>query len=241
MTEHTYKQFDVDIDQIRSELLSMGGYVQTMIADAMEVVAHGNADLTDRVRQHEKQVNALELDIDNRITSLIARRQPAAVDLRIVMAVSKMLTDMERCGDEAESIAKRASLIHDDAKRFVPDLELQHMSTAVMGMLNDVMDSFARHDSTLAAEIVKRDKQVDKEWKGALRGLISYMIEDPRTITGGIEMLFIARSLERIGDHCKNMAERIIFMVHGADVRHQGAKAAERLVKERTDHADGGT
>lgn len=241
MTEHTYKQFDVDIDQIRSELLSMGGYVQTMIADAMEVVAHGSADLTDRVRQHEKQVNALELDIDNRITSLIARRQPTAVDLRIVMAVSKMLTDMERCGDEAESIAKRASLIHDDAKRFVPDLELQHMSTAVMGMLNDVMDSFARHDSTLAAEIVKRDKQVDKEWKGALRGLISYMIEDPRTITGGIEMLFIARSLERIGDHCKNMAERIIFMVHGADVRHQGAKAAERLVKERTYHADGGT
>lgn len=234
MTEHTYKQFDVDIDQIRSELLSMGGYVQTMIADAMDVVAHGNVDMLERVRQHEKQVNALEIDIDNRITSLIARRQPTAVDLRIVMAVSKMLTDMERCGDEAESIAKRAGLIHDDAKRFVPDLELQHMSTAVMGMLNDVMDSFARHDSTLAAEIVKRDKQVDKEWKGALRGLISYMIEDPRTITGGIEMLFIARSLERIGDHCKNMAERVIFMVHGADVRHQGAKAAERLVKEKS-------
>lgn len=234
MTEHTYKQFDVDIDQIRSELLSMGGFVQTMIADAMEVVANGNVDLAERVRQHEKQVNALEIDIDNRITSLIARRQPTAVDLRIVMAVSKMLTDMERCGDEAESIAKRASLIHEDANRFVPDLELQHMSTAVMGMLTDVMDSFARHDSTLAAEIVKRDKQVDKEWKGALRGLISYMIEDPRTITGGIEMLFIARSLERIGDHCKNMAERVIFMVHGADVRHQGAKAAERLVREKS-------
>lgn len=234
MTEHTYKQFDVDIDQIRSELLRMGGLVQSMIRDAMVVVTDGDTTALDRVRENEKLVNQLEIDIDERITNLIALRQPAAVDLRIALAVSKMLTDMERCGDEAENIARRANRIHDDATRFVPDLELQHMAMAVLNMLKDVMDSFARHDSVKAAEVVRHDKQVDKEWKSTVRGLVSYMIEDPRTISGGIDLLFVARSLERIGDHCKNMSERVIFMVHGADVRHQGVKAAERLVQEET-------
>lgn len=232
MTEHTYKQFDVDIDEIRSEWLRMGGLVQSMIADAMQLLVNGDVALLDRVRENEKLVNELELDIDQRITNLIALRQPTAVDLRIVLAVSKMLTDMERCGDEADSIAKRAYRIHEDASRFVPDLELKHMCDAVTSMLGEVMDSFARHDSVLAAEIVKRDKQVDKEWKGAVRGLVSYMIEDPRTISGGIDLLFVARSLERIGDHCKNMSERVIFMVHGTDVRHQGVKAAVKAVQE---------
>lgn len=234
MTEHTFKQFDLDIDQIRSELLRMGGLVQSMITDAMRVVVDGDAEALERVRTNEKEVNQLEITIDDRIVSLIARRQPAAVDLRVVLAVSKMLTDMERCGDEAETIARRANRIHEDAQRFVPELELQHMALAVSSMLNNVMDSFARHDSVKAAEVVRHDKQVDKEWKATVRGLVSYMIEDPRTISGGIDMLFVARSLERIGDHCKNMAERVIFMVHGADVRHQGVKAAERLVAEKT-------
>lgn len=234
MTEHTYKQFDLDIDQIRSELLRMSGLVQSMISDAMRVVISGDTEALERVRSNEKQVNQLEIDIDERIVSLIARRQPAAVDLRVVLAVSKMLTDMERCGDEAETIARRANRIHEDAQKFVPEIEMQHMASAVSAMLNDVMDSFARHDSVKAAEVVRHDKQVDKEWKSTVRGLVSYMIEDPRTISGGIDLLFVARSLERIGDHCKNMAERVIFMVHGDDVRHQGVKAAERLVAQKT-------
>ena len=238
MTEHTYKQFDVDIDQIRSELLRMSGLVASMIRDAMQVVTDGDAAALERTRENEKLVNKLEVEIDERITSLIALRQPAAVDLRVVLAVSKMLTDMERCGDEAENIARRAYRIHEDATRFMPDLELQHMAQAVSSMLNDVMDSFARHDSVKAAEVVRHDKKVDKEWKAAVRGLVSYMIEDPRTISGGIDLLFVARSLERIGDHCKNMSERVIFMVHGADVRHLGVKAAERLVKEETQGAE---
>jgi phosphate transport system protein len=239
MSEHTYKQFDVDIDHIRSELLRMGGLVQSMIRDAMVVVTDGDASALERVRENEKLVNQLEVDIDERITNLIALRQPAAVDLRIALAVTKMLTDMERCGDEAENIARRAYRIHDDANRFMPDMELQHMAAAVLNMLHDVMDSFARHDSIKAAEVVRHDKKVDKEWKATVRGLVSYMIEDPRTISGGIDLLFVARSLERIGDHCKNMSERIIFMVHGADVRHQGVKAAERLVKEETQASEG--
>lgn len=238
MNEHTYKQFDLDIDQIRSELLRMGGIVQSMIRDAMQVVTDGDSAALERVRDNEKLVNKLEVEIDERITNLIALRQPAAVDLRVVLAVSKMLTDMERCGDEAENIARRANRIYEDASRFVPDLELQHIAMAVLNMLNEVMDSFARHDSVKAAEVVRHDKQVDKEWKSAVRGLVSYMIEDPRTISGGIDLLFVARSLERIGDHCKNMSERVIYMVHGADVRHQGVKAAERLVREETQGTD---
>lgn len=234
MTEHTFKQFDIDIDQIRTEFLRMAGLVDAMIQDAMAVVADGDAVALERVRANEKLVNQLEIDIDELVVSFIARRQPAAVDLRVVLAVAKMLTDMERCGDEAETIARRASRIHDNSNRAMSDLELQHMAREVLVMLSEVMDSFARHDSVKAAEVVRHDKQVDKEWKAAVRGVVSYMIEDPRTISNGIDVMFIARSLERVGDHCKNMAERVIFMVHGDDVRHQGVKAAERLVTEKT-------
>lgn len=231
MNQHTSKQFDIELEEIRSELLRMGGCVETMIIDAVQVVTTGNLELVDRVKETEKEVNRIEVSVDERISAVIARRQPAGIDLRMLLAVTKMLTDMERSGDEAEKIATVGRRIHDDAQKFVPEIELQHMATAVTGMLHDVMDSFARHDSVKAAAVVRNDKQVDKEWKGALRGLISYMIEDPRTISGAIELLFVARALERIGDHCKNMAERVIFMVHGADVRHRGVKAAERLVR----------
>jgi phosphate transport system protein len=240
MAEHTYKQFDIELGEIRSGLLRMGGCVQSMIDDAIMAVSSGNLELVEKVKENEKEVNRIEVALDELISMVIARRQPAASDLRMLLAVTKMLTDMERSGDEAEKIANMARRIHEDTSKFVPDIELQHMARAVGSMLHDVMDSFARQDSVQAAAVVRSDKQVDKEWKGALRGLISYMIEDPRTITGGIDLLFVARSLERIGDHCKNMAERVIFMVHGADVRHQGVKAAERLVREET-QAGGGT
>jgi phosphate transport system protein len=234
MTSHTIKQFDIEIDQIRTNFLRMAGVVDAMIQDAMAVVADGDAVALDRVRANEKVVNQLEIDIDELVVSLIARQQPTAVDLRIILAVAKMLTDLERCGDEAETIARRANRIHENANRTMSDLELQHMAREVLVMLSEVMDSFARHDSVQAAEVVRHDKQVDKEWKAAVRGAVSFMIEDPRTISNGIDVMFIARSLERIGDHCKNMGERVIFMVHGDDVRHQGVKAAERLVSEKT-------
>lgn len=161
----------------------------------------------------------------------MARHQPAAIDLRTLLAVTKMLTDMERSGDEADKIASMARRIHEDDRRFIPVIELRHMGSSVVTMMRQVMDAFARHDSILAAAVVRSDKEVDKEWKSALRNLITYMIEDPRTISRAIDLLFIARSMERIGDHCKNMAERVIYMVHGADVRHQGVKMAERLVR----------
>jgi phosphate transport system protein len=240
MASLTNKQFQEDLDTISNDLIRMGGIVETMIADAIEAVSSGDMVLVEQVRENEKLVNRFEVDLDERISQVLARHQPTAIDLRMLLAVVKMLTDMERSGDEAEKIATMARRIHEDAHKFTPDMELRHMALAVQSMLRETMDSFVRRDSIKAAAVVRSDKLVDREWKSSLRSLISYMIEDPRTITGGIDLLFIARSLERIGDHCKNMAERVIYIVHGADVRHQGVKKAERLVQEET-QADGGT
>jgi phosphate transport system protein len=231
MTEHTNKQFDADLQRIRTELLQMGGLVEAMVYDGMQALTEGDLSLVDRVREHEKEVNRFEVEIDERVTQILARYQPAAIDLRTLLAVTKMLTDMERSGDEAEKIATMARRIHEDDRSFMPDIELRHMANSVRLMIRQVMDAFARQDAILAAAVVRSDKEVDKEWKATLRNLISYMIEDPRTISRSIDLLFIARSMERIGDHCKNMAERVIYMVHGADVRHRGLKMAERLVR----------
>ena len=231
MTLHTNKQFDSELELIRTQLLQMGGLVESMINEAVTALVAGDMELVAQVKDREKQVNKLEVEIDERITTILVRHQPAAIDLRTLMSVTKMLTDMERSGDEAEKIANVARRIHSEDSRFVPEIELRHMSGAVSAMLNQVMDAFARQDSVLAAQVVRNDKMVDKEWKATLRNLVTYMIEDPRVISRSIDLMFVARSIERIGDHCKNMAERVIYMVHGADVRHQGVKKAERLVR----------
>jgi len=238
MTEHTNKQFDADLQRIRTELLQMGGLVEAMVQDGIQALTEGDLALVDRVREHEKEVNRFEVEIDERVTQILARHQPAAIDLRTLLAVTKMLTDMERSGDEAEKIATMARRIHEDDRSFMPDIELRHMATKISTMMRQVMDAFARQDAVLAASVVRSDKEVDKEWKATLRNLITYMIEDPRTISRSIDLLFIARSMERIGDHCKNMAERVIYMVHGADVRHQGLKMTERLVRGELEPTD---
>lgn len=229
MTELTNKQFNADLESTRSLFFQMGGLVESMVRDSIEALVSGNLDLVDQVREREKSVNQLEVDIDERIGLMIARNQPAAGDLRLLLSVSKMLTDMERCGDEAEKIAKTARRLHEANGRFEPMVELRHMANYVAGMLHDALDALARRDAVLAAQVVRTDKEVDKEWKGTLRQMISYMIEDPRTISPSIDLIFIARALERIGDHAKNMAERVIYAVLGDDVRHTGLKNTERV------------
>lgn len=231
MTEHTNKQFDQDLERIRSQFLQMGGLVEAMIQDGIDALASGDLDLVEKVREREKEVNRLEVEIDERISLILARHQPTAIDLRMMLAVSKMLTDMERSGDEAEKVATVARRVHEGEMRYQPVVELRHMANSVLVMLRQALDSFARLDAIQAAAVVRSDKEVDKEWKGALRHLITYMIEDPRTISRSIDLIFIARALERVGDHCKNMAERVIYMVHGADVRHTGVKNTERLAR----------
>ncbi|HUH59898.1 MAG TPA: phosphate signaling complex protein PhoU [Candidimonas sp.] len=234
MSEHTNKQFTSDLEMTRSLFLQMGGLVESMVKDGMEALATGELGLVDQVREREKEVNRLEVEIDERIGLLIARNQPTAGDLRLLLSVSKMLTDMERCGDEAEKIAKMARRLHESEIRYEPVIELRHMARAVTTMIRGSLDAFARQDPMHAAQVVRDDKEVDKEWKGSLRHIITYMIEDPRTISRSIDLLFIARSLERIGDHAKNMSERVIYMVRGDDVRHTGIKNTERTARGET-------
>ncbi|QIM49958.1 MULTISPECIES: phosphate signaling complex protein PhoU [Alcaligenaceae] len=231
MTEHTNKQFSAELENVRSSFLQMGGLVEAMIGEAMNVLVNKEVTLADTVHDREKEVNRLEVEIDERIGLLIARNQPTAVDLRLLLSVSKMLTDMERCGDEADKIAKMARRMHEAGGQYIPAVELRHISTQVTNMIRNVLDAFAREDPIHAATVVRNDKEVDKEWKASLRHLITYMMEDPRTISRSIDLIFIARSLERIGDHAKNMAERVIYMVHGDDVRHIGVKATERVAR----------
>jgi phosphate transport system protein len=231
MTEHTNKKFSAELENVRSSFLQMGGVVEAMIGEAMSVWDHKEVALADTVHDREREVNRLEVEIDERIGLLIARNQPTASDLRLLLSVSKMLTDMERCGDEADKIAKMARRIHESGGQYIPAVELRHISGQVTSMIRNVLDAFAREDPIHAAAVVRNDKDVDKEWKASLRHLITYMIEDPRTISRSIDLIFIARSLERIGDHVKNMAERVIYMVQGDDVRHIGVKAAERIAR----------
>lgn len=231
MFEHTNKQFHSDIETARSLFLEMGGLVEAMVRDGMEALATGDPELVEQVRRREKEVNRLEVEIDERIILLIARNQPTAVDLRLVLSISKMLTDMERCGDEAEKIAKVAQRLHESQADYEPVVELRHMSNLVGTLIRNALDAFARQDPLSAAKVVRADKEVDKEWKASLRQIITYMIEDPRTISHSIDLIFIARALERIGDHAKNMAERVIYLVRGADVRHTGVKHTERMAR----------
>jgi phosphate transport system protein len=231
MFEHTNKQFHADLESTRSQFLQMGGLVESMVQDAMAVLTTGDLAIVDRVREHEKAVNQFEVDIDERIGLLIARHQPAAGDLRLLLSISKMLTDMERCGDEAHKISKAARRLYEADSRYAPSVDLEHIANCVTTMIRDALDAFAREDPLHAATVVRADKAVDKEWKASLRQMITFMIEDPRTISQSIDLIFVARALERIGDHAKNMAERVIYMVHGDDVRHTGVKNKERMAR----------
>jgi phosphate transport system protein len=228
MTEHTHKQFDVELEDVRSRFLQMGGLVESQITDAIDGLANGDLRLLERVITRETEVNRFEVDIDDAIGRILALRQPAAVDLRMMITLTKMITDMERAGDEAEKIARMAKMIHEAGRRNMPGLELWHMASKVTTMMRQALDAFARVDVQVAAQVVRQDKGVDSEWQGAIRQLITYMIEDPRTISRSIELLFIAKALERIGDHAKNMSELLIYMVKGQDVRHTGVDNVER-------------
>jgi len=230
MPDHTNKQFDSDLEFVRSQFLIMGGIVEAMVHEAIEALTNSDTELVDKVRDREKEVNRHEVEIDDRINLLLARHQPTAIALRTLIAVSKMLTDMERSGDEAEKIATAARRMQEGSQH-IPVVGLRHMSDQVGSMLRQMLDAFARLDPIQAAEVVRSDKSVDREWKATLRNLITYMMEDPRTISHAIDLIFIARSLERIGDHAKNMAERIIYLVRGTDVRHTGVKNAERQAR----------
>jgi len=220
MPEHISKQFDAELEAVRSRVLQMGGLVEQQIVKAVDALTSGDIAVLDAVIEDDHRVNAMEVGLDEICSQIIARRQPAAGDLRLVMAVIKTITDLERVGDEAEKIARMAKLMHSGAQVQLPRLELKHVSGLALSMLRQALDAFARLDVTAALQVVKQDRGVDDEFRSILRQLITFMMEDPRTITRCLEILFVAKAIERIGDHAKNMAEYVVYMVEGRDVRH---------------------
>lgn len=228
MPEHTSKQFDVELENIRTKVLQMGGLVEQQIEKAMAGLGSGEVYVLDQVIANDNKVNLLEVELDEACSQIIAKRQPAASDLRTVMAVIKTITDLERIGDEAKKIAKMAKRIHDAEAGFVPRIELRHVAGLAAGMLHKALDAFARLDLHAAAAVVREDSEVDREFKSIMRQLITFMMEDPRTISRSLEILFIAKSIERIGDHSKNMSEYVVYLVKGRDVRHTSVEEIER-------------
>ena len=220
MTDHISKQFDAELEAVRSRVLQMGGLVEEQIVKALDGLSSGDLQALERVIDDDHRVNAMEVGLDESCSQIIARRQPAAGDLRLVMAVIKTITDLERVGDEAEKIARMAKLIHGAGQVHLPRLELKHVAGLALSMLRKALDAFARLDVNAALQVVQQDRGVDDEFRSILRQLITFMMEDPRTITGCLEILFVAKAIERIGDHAKNMAEYVVYMVEGRDVRH---------------------
>jgi phosphate transport system protein len=207
----------------------MGGLVEEQFTRAIEALTDGNSSLAQQVVSDDYNINSLELQIDEDCSSIIARRQPAAKDLRMIMTVVKIITDLERIGDEASKIARMTASIYGSDRAMVPrTYEIQLVADIALVMLRNALDAFARLDLTVAASVVRQDELVDKSFSSILRQLITFMMEDPRTISHAIEILFIAKSIERIGDHAKNISEYVVYLVKGKDVRHTSLEAFER-------------
>jgi phosphate transport system protein len=217
---HTSKQFDAELEAVRTRVLQMGGMVEQQIVRAVDALSSGEMSVIDEVIEDDHRVNALEVQLDEDCSHIIARRQPAASDLRLLIAVIKTITDLERIGDEAEKIARMAKLIYAAERMHMPRLEMRNLASLALAMLRKALDAFARLDVKAAVEVVRQDEAVDAEFRAVLRQLITFMMEDPRTISRCLEVLFIAKAIERIGDHSKTMAEYVIYMVQGRDVRH---------------------
>ncbi|HKR45433.1 MULTISPECIES: phosphate signaling complex protein PhoU [Paraburkholderia] len=227
--KHLSSQFDADLNLISSKVLEMGGLVESQIITAMQALNDFDSEAAARVIAAEDRLNTMEVEIDEECSNIIARRQPAARDLRLVLAISKTITNLERAGDEAEKIAKRTKrLMEDGASRTVNIAEIKVSGEMAVSILRRALDAFARLDTVAAAQIVRDDKAIDEEFRAFVRKLVSYMMEDPRTISVGLDYLFIAKAIERIGDHAKNIAEFIIYIVKGTDVRHKSRDALER-------------
>ena len=225
MTEHTHKQFDAEMELIRSGVLAMGGLVETQLTRALAALADDEpADLIDAVGADEQAINRMQMEIDQQCTQIIAKRQPAAIDLRMIMTVTKVVNDLERIGDEAKKIVFKAEQAAGSGRLAqVLYYDVTRALVTVRSMLQAALDAFARLDTEAAAKVVGDDQSVDASFHAIMRQLISYMMEDPRTISTALEILLIAKSIERVGDHAKNIAEAVVQAVKGVDVRHASA------------------
>jgi len=230
--KHLSSQFDNELNSVSSRLMEMGGLVESQIQQAVYALSLFVENVADGVIENENKVNTMEVEIDRELSTIIAKRQPTANDLRLLMAISKATANLERAGDEAAKIARMVkSMMAHGGFRALPSSELRMATEMASNLLRKSLDAFARLDTATAVTILKEDDLIDKEFDGFVRKLITYMMEDPRTISSGLDLLFVAKALERIGDHAKNIAELIIYIVKGEDVRHTSIEHIESTIK----------
>jgi phosphate transport system protein len=230
-SQHISQQFEKELQDIRSLVLAMGGLIEQQVANAQKALLTGDSELARSVISLDDEVNALEVSIDEECIQIIALRQPTAGDLRLIAGILKTITDLERIGDESVSIARMAMSLSEKGRPKTNYRELQSMGSHVLGMLRDALDAFARLDAEQAIKVAREDREIDAEYEAIIRQLITYMMEDPRTVTKTIDMMWSARSLERIGDHASNICEHVIYLVEGKDVRHLSIEKMEEVVQ----------
>ena len=230
--KHLSTQFDSELNGVSSRVMELGGLVESQIRLAIYALSQFSVESASQVIETETRVNLMEVDIDRELSSIIARRQPTARDLRLLIAISKTTANLERAGDEATKIARMVkSIIKSGSARALPSSDLRVAAELASGLLRKALDAFARLDTAAAVSILKEDDQIDQELDGFVRKLITYMMEDPRTISPSLDLLFVAKAIERIGDHSKNVAEQIIYLVEGKDIRHETMDVIESTVK----------
>jgi phosphate transport system protein len=233
MTEkHLSSQFDSELNAVSARVMELGGLVESQIRQAIAALSQFSLEAAAQVEALEARVNAMEVEIDHELTTIIARRQPTARDLRLLMVFSKATANLERMGDEATRMARMVrSIIESGAARLLPSSDLRTAADLASGLLRKALDAFARLDTKAAVDILKEDDQIDREFDGFVRKLITYMMEDPRTISASLDLLFLAKAIERIGDHSKNISELIIYLVEGQDVRHRALSDIESVLR----------
>ena len=218
--QHISGQFNAELDGVKSHMLEMGGLVEEQVMAAVNALVEAESDIAEKVVARDDEINAMEVAIDDECSRILARRQPAASDLRLVLAISKAICDLERIGDEAAKIARQAIKLSEEGASPSGYVELRNIGLHVAEMLRNSLDAFARLDVEMAVQVAKEDAVVDREYGSAMRSLVTYMMEDPRVIGPVLNEIWALRSLERVGDHAHNIAEHVIYLVKGLDVRH---------------------
>lgn len=232
--KHLSTQFDAELSDVSTRLLEMGGLAESQVAQAVYALTHFSGEIATQVLKQEERINQMEVEIDAELQRVIAMRQPTAVDLRLLIAVSKAIANLERVGDEAARIARTVQRLINtgvSSRLRLPVSDLSFAAELATAQLRKSLDAFARMDANSALEVLKQDDQLDQEFDGLLRKLITYMMEDPRMISASIDMVFVAKAIERVGDHAKNLAEATIYVVKGTDVRHVSLEAVENAVR----------